>query len=1029
MVDDILSKDETEASVKLASLGFTDGMGALRDLKLLSLGALSGCLEEVLSLSLSSPSPQAALNNLERIMAEAGPYIGRLNNDELSALTTICGSSPFLSSIIIKNPQYLGWLFAGALGQYRDERSLKREILERTAPLSTPEEVSREIRLLKQKEYLRIGSRDLLRIASVEETTRELSDLASACLEAAVTFSLKHIKASCGAPLYTNEEGETKEAGFVVIGLGKLGGRELNFSSDIDILYLYSSDKGETTGVEGSAISLHAFFVKVSMLVTRLISNVTDEGFAFRVDLDLRPEGRSGDVANSLRSAEIYYESWGQPWERAALIKAWPVAGSLPLGEEFLRMVRPFVFRKYLDFTAIDEIKTMKEKIDLSLLRRDPDTVDVKLGSGGIREIEFFCQALQLVHAGRDIELGERNTLAAIELLKKKQYISEEEAGRLAGGYVFLRDLEHRIQIVEGRQSQAIPAKNEPLERLARMMGFRDTIDRKAAEFFWDEYRRITGGIHELFRSLFYKSEEAQEVPLEFQLILSPDLPEDDARGKLAEAGFKDTEAAYKNMLLLRDGPPFARLSAKARVTLQRLAPIFLSKAASSPDPGRSLAHLERFISSVGARTAFYSLMLENPGVTNELVKLFGTSVFLSRDLIERPESLDILLSNELSVPYKSRENIIESFMGEASSGKGYEEVLDAIRRLKAQELFRIGLNDIAGALTPRQVSGQMTFLAEAALDASIKIARDALKERYGEPAGGSFAVIGMGKLGGRELIYGSDLDIIFVYSAPTDGTTDGAKEISSHEYYVRLGQRIISVATLRTKEGFIFNVDARLRPSGSAGALVVSEEALLKYHSGATQVWERQALTRARCVAGDMAFGCPVVERLREILYSKPLTTADVDEMLRIRKRMEVEIAKENANRYNVKTGRGGIVDIEFLSQALQLKYGAAKAGLRSPFTHKALARLGRYGVIPKDDLDFLLRAYSFMRLIETRQRIVHDRPEGYLYKGSEELATLARSTGYTGIEAADKLLKDYTEIAERVRGTYVTTLEALKS
>lgn len=1030
---DILLMGEKEASERLGSLGFADPGLAFRNLRALSQSPLSDRVDAVLNLSLASPSPDAALNNLETIAAATGPFTGNLSDDELGSLIIICGSSAFLTGIISRNPDYLGWLFGGGLFTEREAESLKKEIMERTKGLAAVDDLSREIRLFKQKEYLRIGSRDLLRIADVVRTTQELSDLASACLEAAIDFSFRHLKSTYGSPLYVEAEGEEpKEAEFVCMGLGKLGGRELNFSSDIDILYIYSSDNGETTGIEGnesSKISLHAFFVKLSMLVTKLISNVTDEGFAFRVDLDLRPEGRSGDVANSLRSAEIYYESWGQTWERAALIKARPVAGSMALGEEFLSMIRPFVYRKYLDFTAIEEIKTMKEKIDLSLLRRNPDAIDVKLGAGGIREVEFFCQALQLIHAGKDPEARERNTLTAIRKLSAKGHIKKDEAERLTKGYVFLRDLEHRIQIVEGRQSQAIPAKEEALERLARMMGFKAKAGDKAAPVFWEEYKAITSGVHGVFRSLFYRSEEAEETPKELQILLSPELPKEEALSRLAELGFKDPEEAYRNISLLREGPQFIHLSAKARVILQKLAPIFLARVQASPDPDRSLAHLERFISSIGARTTFYSLLYENPGVLNELVKLFGTSDFLSRDLIEHPESLDLLLSAELSIPYKRREHIIEAFLQEASSGKEYEEVLDGLRRLKSQELFRIGLNDIAGSLTPRQVSIQMTFVAEASLEASIKVARDALKERYGEPPEGArFAVIGMGKLGGRELIYGSDLDIIFVYSAPEEAKTSGPKEVSAHEYFVKLGQRIISALTLRTREGFVFNVDARLRPSGSAGPLVVSEEALINYHSGQTLVWERQALTRARAVAGDGAFGCDIVARLWEALYKKPLLPADVDEMLRVRRRMEDEIAKENANRYNIKTGKGGIVDVEFLVQALQLKYGQDKKGLRTPYTHKALLRLKREGLIDERAFKSLANACSFMRLIETRQRIVHDRPEGYLYRDSDELLTLARRTGYAGPGAAEALLDDYSAAAERVREIYNGTLQSLK-
>ena len=1031
MVKGILSKVETEASVKLGELGFSDPRCALRNLKALDKGPLSGSLDPVLESVLESPSPDAALNNLERVAAECLDTIQKLDAKDLSCLVAICGSSHFLTSIILKNPDYLAWLFDEGLHALRTLESIMLEAASRTESLSTVEEVSKELRLIKQREYLRIGSRDLLRLAPLEETTRELSDLASACLDAAVKFSIARHKAAHGSPLYIGADGIEKEAELTVIGMGKLGGRELNFSSDIDIIYIYSSDKGETTGVEGkdnSAISLHAFFVKASMLVTKLISSVTEDGFVFRVDLDLRPEGKSGDAANSLRSAEVYYESWGQMWERAAMIKARPVAGSISLGEEFLSMIRPFVFRKYLDFTAIEEIKSMKEKIDLSLLRRNPDAIDVKLGAGGIREIEFFCQALQLIHAGKDASIRERNTLLTLTALLSRKYIKEDEENSLKQAYKFLRDLEHRIQIVEGRQSQAIPPSVDALERLARMMGFADTKGKKAGEFFWEEYRRITHTVHEIFRSLFYASEEAEEAPAHIRVLLSPDLPALDAQEMLADIGFKDTSSAAKNLSLLREGPSFIHLSAKARVILQKLGPRFLERASRSPDPDRALSHLERFISSIGARTTFYSLLLENPGVMDELIKVMGTSVFLSRDLIEHPESLDILLSPELSIPCKKKEDLLSAFLKEASSEKDYETKLDAIRRLKSQELFRIGMNDIAGALTLRQVSNQMTFIAEAALDAAIVLAKGELRERFGEAPTGSFSVIGMGKLGGRELIYGSDLDIIFVYTDKAEAHTTGPKEISSHEYFVKLGQRIISALTLRTKEGFVFNVDARLRPSGSSGPLVVSEEALLKYHSGATQIWERQALTKARAVAGDLDFGAKVVRKLWDELYARELTPFDVDEMLRIRGRMEVEIAKEDATRYNIKTGVGGINDCEFLVQAMQLKWGGGKRGLKTPYTMKALSRLGHEGLLTGEDTRALKEAYLFMRSIETRQRIVHDRPEGYLYKDSEELASLARRLGYTGMDAGQKLLKAYAGYAEKVRRTYLKTLTDLK-
>ncbi|MBI5809966.1 MAG: bifunctional [glutamate--ammonia ligase]-adenylyl-L-tyrosine phosphorylase/[glutamate--ammonia-ligase] adenylyltransferase, partial [Deltaproteobacteria bacterium] len=643
-----------------------------------------------------------------------------------------------------------------------------------------------------------------------------------------------------------------KEAEFAVIGLGKLGGRELNFSSDIDIIYIYSSDKGETAGVEGkeasTRISLHDFFVKLSVMVTRLMAGVTEDGFVFRTDLDLRPEGRGGDMANSLRSAEIYYESWGKSWERAAMIKARPVAGSLAVGEGFLSMIRPFVYRRYLDFTAIEEIKSMKERIDLSLLRRAPDAVDVKLGAGGIREIEFFLQALQLIHGGKDKDVREKNTLKAVEKLRDKGFIKEEDARLLSDGYIFLRSLEHRIQIVDERQSHAIPAKPHELTRLARMMGFADTEAKPAGEQFWDEYRKKTSSVHGIYRTLFYKETSFKDIPGDILTLLSPDIPEDEAVIILSRLGFKDPEAAHKNISMIRNGPLSRRLFASAQVLLQRLLPVFIAKASAAPDPDRALLHLERFISAIGGRTAFYALLSENPAALDELVKLFGTSVFLSRGLIDHPENRDILLSKELSIPYKKKEAVLEAFLKESlDPAKDYEERLDSLRRMRNQEIMRIGMNDTAGGLNQHQVSIQITFLAEVCLEAAYRVALDELKRLVGiPPKGSSFTVLGLGKLGGRELIYGSDLDIVFVYEdapssgdAPYAGDANQRKDGGNHEFFIKLGQRIISILTLRTREGFLFNVDTRLRPSGSSGPLVVSLSSIINYHKGKTMIWE----------------------------------------------------------------------------------------------------------------------------------------------------------------------------------------------
>src|SRR3989337_2913858 len=525
--------------------------------------------------------------------------------------------------------------------------------------------MAKVLRQYRNREYLRIGGRDLLGLAPMEEVTAELSDLAEACLDCVVEFCLKEQEKIFGTPVYIEEDGREKTAEFCVIGLGKLGGRELNFLSDIDIIYIYSSDKGETTGKnnkESTKISLHAFFVKLAERLTKLISAVTEDGIAFRVDLDLR---------------------------------------------------------------AIEEIKAMKEKIDLNLLRRRPDTIDVKLGEGGIREIEFFCQAIELIHGGKNPDVREKNTLRAIEKLNENNLLGGKEAEILRDGYIFLRNLEHRIQIVEGRQTQAIPAKKQALKKLSRMMGFKDTPEKKEENHFWHVYREKTEAVYSVYRALFYKSEKGlkEGIPEEVFLILSSETPEKEALSLLKNLGFKDTGVSLKELKLLRYGPPFVHMNARARVLLEKLSPLFLLKASVSADPDMALKNIERFISAIGARTSLYSLLAENPALISELMKIFGFSAFLSNALIERPENMDLLFSEEMAKPKKEKEEFSRELEGVIPSAGDYEERLDALRHYRNQEVFRVAFNDIRENLSPGEVSAQLTSLAEAFLEVSYKTA------------------------------------------------------------------------------------------------------------------------------------------------------------------------------------------------------------------------------------------------------------------------------------------------------------------
>ncbi len=985
----------------------------------------------IVELAARAPVPREAMENLAHL-AEARDHkdsMARLCKDTpaLGQIIFILGASPFLSHLLISRPELLDWLFLkGGLKTSKTRERFREEInraLEKDPLKDTPTGPKEALRLYRQAEFLRLGARDLLGLAAMEETTGELSHLAGAMLDAALMAALGE----------TKKDGKGKgpavdpaTCGLAIIGLGKLGAEELNYSSDIDIMYIHDGSREFRYGTEMSAGEFHA---RLAKKVNKLISEQTPNGIVFRVDLALRPGGSSGPLTQSLAGAELYYEAQGREWERAAMIKASPVAGDEATGRAFMEMITPFVYRKYLDFTAIEEIKAMKEKIDLSMkgqgLGAGDEGFNVKLGRGGIREIEFFAQTLELIYGGRDPELRKRSTISALEALAAKGRISKAHARTLTSAYEFLRNLEHRLQIIECRQTHTIGRGEKEQLRIARMMGYRET------RTFLHELRRVTSSVQDVYGSLFYEESDGEKIDTKVLALFSPETSEDEQRSLLREMGFRDEAAALGKIELMRKGPAgLRRTGARARAIFERAAPFLLSKILASPDPDMALANLEGFISRAGARSTQYALLLKNPGVAEKLIFIFGTSEFLSRGVTERPEDIDLLLSGDIARPLKTEEETRNEFRKEVLvAGEGLEARLDAMRRVRNSEVLRIGLNHMAGALDTAGVSDQMTRLAEAALDTAITLARDEVVKKIPEPPGASFAVIGLGKLGSGELTFGSDLDIIFIYDTRHPGNTRSAPPVDPlvMDFFVRLSQRVISALTIKTREGSLFSVDTRLRPSGSSGPLVVSRGTFITYHRQKTALWERQAFIRARCVAGDRALGAEALEEVKEIIFSKSLTPEEARDLIRIRKRMEDEIAPENKRRYNFKTGRGGLTDIEFLVQALELRWGKDNPALREPATLAALHALTEAGHMDQKESAFLEKAYAFIRRIEMAERITRDRPETFLPKDKDSASPLARSLGYKGSDPGAGLLRDYEKTRTRVREIFKKTLNTL--
>jgi glutamate-ammonia-ligase adenylyltransferase len=981
-------------------------------------------------------SPDMALNGLERISSSV-PVEDIIVlcgiKKRLQEFLTVCASSPFLTNIIRREPRLLRALFIdGGVEASLDEEEMLAALRSRLDEGTGYRELLPILRGFKVAEVLRIAARDLNGLAALEEVTAELSALASAVLQIACEVTRRTLAAEYGVPLMNTPGGE-EEAAISVIGMGKLGGRELNFSSDIDIIYIYSSDEGETSGAPDGAggvkgkIPLHTYFVKMAEMVTRAVSQVTEDGFAFRVDLGLRPEGKGGEIAVSLESAENYYQYWGQSWERAAMLKARPVAGSLELGERFLSAISPFVYRKYLDYDLIEDMMVMKKKIDASLAREREAEQNIKLGRGGIREIEFFIQALQLVYAGKDRSLRLKNSLQALAALKEARIIREEDYRSLEGAYRFLRTVEHRIQVVQERQTHSVPSRDDEFLALARRCGY---LHGDGAERFRRELEAHRGNVTSIYGGLFLSRDQRikEEVKPEIYFLLDPKADPDLVKDMLAERGFGNPESAYENLLLLRDGPPHVPLTEKSRRTLEKISPLIFQEIISSPDPDMALSNLERFLRAIGSRSSFYALLAENRDVMKLTVSMFGMSEFLSKISISHPELLDSMAACTYASCLKERKTMDEELTSLLSQAEHFEDRLDALRRYRNEEFLRIGINDIHGKVRQTEIALQLTWLAEACLAVACGMAKDELK-RFGRPTyldeeglqrEAGLVVIGMGKLGGYELNYHSDLDIIYVYDR--QGGTDGERRISNHEYFAKLGQKIISILTTQTREGYVYKIDTRLRPSGNAGPLVTSLDSFKSYHKKEAQIWERQALAKARAVLGDETLKREIEGVIEETVYGSGADETVRKEINRLRMRMEAEIAKESAGSYNIKTGRGGMVDVEFIVQYLQLRHGRENPFIRSTNTVAALQAIKELGLLPSADCEALIRGYKSLRRLENRLRIIHDYSMNDLGGSKEYLDKLARRLGYDRRlkNPGDALIRDYEELTESVRGVY---------
>lgn len=789
----------------------------------------------------------------------------------------------------------------------------------------------------------------------VDAVGATVADLADALLDGAIAFARGQVEAKSG-PI----EGLAPGADIVSIGMGKHGAGELNYSSDIDIVYVARTLPGES----------RVFVDRVGRRADRLLADQTPDGICFRVDLNLRPEGRTGPPTSTLASAEAYFLTYGRTWERAAWLKARPAAGDLDLGEELLASIEPFRFRRHLDFGTLEDLATMRDRIAASA-RRDTLERDLKRGPGGIREIEFLVQATQLAWCGRDRTLRMRGTVPALRALGERGVLPDGvDVEQLVADYRFLRAVEHRIQWEREAQTQRLPPEDDgpAWERLARSMGNDSTPG------FRDDLGAVRARVEAAWGLVFSEVESGEGLTL-----VDPFATVEERTQELQSLGFDDPSAAAERIERLAEPDARQRMRPSTWRRFERLIPQLATLAARSGDPDEALARLERFVGRVGARGTTYELLTENPSAMDTLMRLFADSPFLSERFLTHPELLDTLVLRGRGGETRRRgaDALADELLAELA-GRDEDERLLVMRTFLTTELLRIGLDDLAGALPPPGLPGPwLTATAEATVRGADHVAADSMARRHGvvRTEAGDLApraIVGFGSLGSGWMSYGSDVDLVFVYDGADlrDGS-DGRREIDPRTWHARHAQRVVTALTAQTREGRCFEVDLRLRPGGGGGGVVVTLNGLRAWYRDRAELWERIAVCRARVVsASDPAFAARVEDALRDARVATD-PAAVVAEARAMRRRQREEIAGEADTRLNLKVGAGSIADVEFAVACAQLLAPADHPARSVTDPLAALRLIADDGGLERSVADALIEAWSFLRRVESTLRL----------------------------------------------------------
>jgi len=888
---------------------------------------------------------EEGLARLEAGLAEGG--------DARTVLEGVIQLSEFMRDSAKRYPRALERLYD------QDVAARLVDILSDVAALAGAEDMSEpllmaSLRRLKGEAHFLVALADLTGDATPQETVRRLSDLADGCTAAAVDFLLLDAHGQ-GKITLPDVAHPGAGSGWILLGMGKLGAHELNFSSDIDLIVLFDPHAPAITDIYESS----EVFTRLTRRLVKILQDRTENGYVFRTDLRLRPDPGSTPLAIPVEAALLYYESRGQNWERAAMIKARPIAGDIKAGEAFLKELRPYVWRKYLDYAAIADVHSIKRQIHAHKGHGEVAVKghNVKLGRGGIREIEFFVQTQQLIAGGRFPELRGRETIAMLDEMAARSWITPDARDAMARNYWFLRRVEHAIQVVADEQSHTLPDDDEGLERIARLLGY------KNATAFSKDFRAALGEVEGHYAALF---EAAPKLSSGIgNLVFTGDVDDPDTLQTLSGLGFERPSDICRIIRTWHFGRYRATQSAEARERLTELTPALLEAFGKTKRADAALVAFDSFIAGLPAGIQLFSLLQTNPPLLNLIATIMGAAPRLAEIVTRRPHVFDGLLDPALMTDLPNKAYLATRLTAFLEGTSVYEVALDRLRVFAAEQKFLIGVRLLAGSIDAARAGKAFSDLADLTIAAALDAVRAEFETRHGKVRGDRVAILGLGKLGSRELTAGSDVDLILLYDHdPAAEESDGNKPLAPSQYYARLTQRMIAAVSAPTGEGVLYELDLRLRPSGNKGPVATHIEAFRKYQANEAWTWEHMAMTRARSVAGDDDFAAVVDAEIKDIVdrpHDAKKVFADAVQMRKV-----IETEKPAADLWDLKLAKGGLIDLEFIAQTAVLT-GNVTLDPRRPGTSDNLAALKDDFADPqiRDDLVAALGLYSTLTQI----------------------------------------------------------------